>query len=54
MKSEKNFKISLTENDRKGRLMLAQQSETSYEKAMAQIQLIKASSKVGQSSKKHR
>ena len=52
MKSAKNFKISLEENSTKGKAMLAQQSATSFAKALAQVQLLKANSKVGQSSKK--
>jgi hypothetical protein len=52
MKSGKNFKISLEENSRKGKSMLAQQSGISYAKALEQVELLRANSKVGQSSKK--
>jgi hypothetical protein len=48
------YRISLEELSLKGREIIAQQSETSYAKALAQIQLLKANSKVGQSSKKGR
>ena len=54
MKSGKNFKISLEEMSLKGKKIIAQQSETSFAKALAQIQLLKENSKVGQSSKKNR
>jgi len=54
MTSEKNFKISFEENSRRGALILAQQSEISFAKALAQVQLLKANSKVRQSSKKSR
>jgi len=49
---KKNYKISLEQLSLKGRELLAKQSETSYAKALAQIQLLKKNSKVGQSSKK--
>jgi len=52
MSPKKNYKISLEELSLKGRDLLAKQSETSYAKALAQIQLLKKNSKVGQSSKK--
>ena len=54
MAPKKNYKISLEELSMKGRELLAKQSETSYAKALAQIQLLKTSLKVGQSSKKSR
>jgi hypothetical protein len=54
MKPEKNFKISLEENSFRGQKILAQQSETSFAKALAQVQLLKANSRVGQSSKKNK
>jgi len=54
MASEKNFKISLEENSRRGAQILAQRSGISFAKALAQVQLLKANSKVKQSSKKSR
>jgi len=54
MKSEKNFKISLGELAPRGREIIAQRSETSLAKALKQVQLLKANSKVGQLSKKSR
>jgi hypothetical protein len=54
MKSGKNFKISFEELSSKGEKIIAQQSEISLMKALAQIQLLKANSKVGQFSKKSR
>ena len=46
MKSGKNFKISLEEMSLKGKKIIAQQSEISFAKALAQIQLLKENSKV--------
>lgn len=54
MKSGKNFKISLEEMSLKGMKIIAQQSEISLAKALAQIQLLKENSKVAQLSKKNR
>jgi len=54
MKSEKNFKMSFKELAEKGQKILAQQSPITLEKALAQVQRLKANSKVGQSSKKRR
>ena len=54
MKSGKNFKISLEEMSLKGRKIIAQQSEISFAKALAQIELLKKNSKVAQPSKKSR
>jgi len=54
MKSEKNFKMSFKELAEKGQKILAQQSPITLEKALAQVQRLKANSKVGQSSKKSR
>jgi len=54
MESEKNFKISLEEMSLKGKKIIAQQSEISFAKALAQIKLLKENSKVAQSSKKSR
>lgn len=54
MKSGKNFKISLEEMSSKGKMIIAQQSEISFAKALAQIQLLKENSKVAQSAKKNR
>jgi len=54
MKSGKNFKISLEEMSSKGKKIIAQQSEISFAKALAQIQLLKKNSKVAQLSKKNR
>ncbi|SEP44731.1 hypothetical protein SAMN05660816_06244 [Niastella yeongjuensis] len=54
MKSGKNFKISLEEMSLKGKKIIAQQSEISFAKALAQIQLLKKNSKVAQLSKKNR
>ena len=48
MKSGKNFKISLEEMSLKGKKIIAQQSEISFAKALAQIQLLKKNSKVAQ------
>lgn len=52
--SKKNYRISLEELSLKGRKIIAQQSEISYAKALAQIQLLKANSKVEQPLKKSR
>ncbi len=54
MKSENNFKISLTELSFKGQRILAQQSATTLSKALAQVQQLKANSKVDYSLKKTR
>jgi len=54
MKSEKNFKMSFKELAEKGQKILAQQPPITLEKALAQVQRLKANSKVGQSSKKSR
>lgn len=54
MKAAKNFKISLEELSSKGSKIIAQRSEISLAKALEQVQLLKANSKVGQSSKKSR
>jgi hypothetical protein len=54
MKPVKNFKISLEEMSLRGKKIIAQQSEISFTKALAQIELLKKNSKVGQSSKKSR
>lgn len=54
MKSEKNFNISFEELARRGQQVLAQRSEVSLSQALEQIRLLKANSKVGQSSKKSR
>jgi hypothetical protein len=54
MKSGKNFKISLEEMSMKGKKIIAQQSEISFAKALAQIQLLNKNSKVAQLSKKNR
>jgi hypothetical protein len=54
MKSGKNFKISLEEMSLKGKKIIAQQSEISFAKALAQTQLLKKNSKVAQLSKKNR
>jgi len=54
MKSAKNFKISLAELSLKSKKIIAQQSEISFARALAQIQLLKENSKVGQLSKKNR
>jgi len=54
MKSGKNFKISLEEMSLKGKKIIAQQSEISFAKALAQIQLLKKNSKVAPLSKKNR
>jgi hypothetical protein len=51
MKSGKSFKISLEEMSFKGKKIIAQQSEISFAKALAQIQLLKKNSKVAQLSK---
>ncbi len=53
-KSDKNFKISLEELALKGKKIMAQRSRISYEKALAQVQMLKANSKVNQSSKKNK
>jgi len=52
MRSERNFKISLTELAYRGQQIVAQRSEISLSKALEQVQLLKVNSKVGQSSKK--
>lgn len=52
MKSEEKYKISFEELSRKGKEILTQQPETSYADALAQVQLLKATSQVTQSSKK--
>jgi len=54
MENGKNFKMSLEELSLKGLMIIAQQPEISSAKALEQIQLLKANSKVGQSSKKSR
>ena len=54
MKSGKNFKISLEEMSLKGKKIIAQQSEISFAKALAQILLLKKNSKVAKLSKKNR
>jgi hypothetical protein len=48
----KNFKISLEEMSLKGKKIIAQQSEISLSKALAQIQLLKANSKINNKFKK--
>ena len=52
MRSEKNFKISLTELALRGQQIIAQRAEISLSKALEQVQLLKLNSKVKQSSKK--
>ncbi|MBS1664925.1 MAG: hypothetical protein JST68_28015 [Bacteroidetes bacterium] len=47
-------KISFEENARRGKEILAKRKEISFERALAQIQWLKANSKVGQSLKKSR
>jgi hypothetical protein len=54
MKSGKNFKISFEELASRGSKIIAQRSEISFEKALEQVQRLKANSKVGQPSKKSR
>ena len=51
---EQKLRLSLKELSLKGRTILAQQSETSYEKAFQQAQLLRKISKVKPSSKKNR
>jgi hypothetical protein len=50
----KNFKISLEELASKGETIIAPQSEISLSKALEQVQLLEANSKVTQFSKKSR
>lgn len=50
----KNLKISLEELSLKGQQIHAQRSEITYEQAVAQVQWLKQTSKVSQSSKKSR
>jgi len=54
MKSKNNFNISFEELASKGQQIVAQRSEVSLSEALEQIQLLKANSKVEQSSKKDR
>lgn len=54
MKSGKDFKISFEELSLRGKKIIEQRSETSFAKALAQIQLLKAKSKVEQFPKKGR
>ncbi len=54
MESEKNLNISFQELALRTREIIAQRSEISFAKALEQVQLLKANSKVGQSSKKSR
>ena len=52
MKSKPNFNISFEELASKGKQIVAQRSEVSLSEALEQIRLLKANSKVEQSSKK--
>ncbi len=54
MKQNGNLKISFEEASLKGIRIIAQQSATSYVKALAQVQLLKETSKVSSSLKKNR
>jgi len=54
MKSEKIYEVSFKEMALRGSRILAQQSEISLEKALKQVQLLKETSKVKDSSKKGR
>jgi hypothetical protein len=54
MKSRENFKISLEEFASRGQVIVAQQSEISFSKALEQLRRLKANSNVEHSSKKSR
>ncbi len=52
MKQEENYKISFAESALKGKQILAKQPVTTYEKALAQVQMLKQNSKGNQELKK--
>ena len=54
MKQEENYKISLAELSLKGKQIIAQQQETTYAKALSQIEMLKQTSTISQKLKKSR
>jgi uncharacterized protein YfeS len=52
MKQEEHYKISLAELSLRGEKIIAQQPATTYAKALAQVQMLKQTSKVDQKLKK--
>jgi hypothetical protein len=52
MKQEENYKISLAELSLRGKEIIAQQPVTTHAKALAQVQMLKETSKVDQKLKK--
>jgi uncharacterized protein YfeS len=52
MKQEENYKISLAELSLRSKQIIAQQPVTTYAKALAQVQMLRQTSKIDQKLKK--